>query len=209
MLDELLRIGGRRSWELPELPSLNRLPARAWLDRAGTPRHRPLDGTWDFRLVARPDEAPAALAEQDGWTRVQVPGLWTMQGFGRPQYTNVQMPFPERPPHVPEQNETGVYRRTFTVPRGWRSRPVVLGFGGCEGALHVLVNGRPVGIAKDARTPAEFDVSELGRTSCTRSSSAGRTRASSATRTNGGTRGCRARSTSSRRRSATCTSAPT
>jgi beta-galactosidase len=64
---------------------------------------------------------------------------------------------------VPEQNETGIYRRTFTVPRGWRSRPVVLHFGGSEGVLYVLVNGAPVGIAKDARTPAEFDVSDLVR----------------------------------------------
>ena len=73
------------------------------------------------------------------------------------------MPFDDPPPHVPEQNETGIYRRTFTIPRGWRSRPVVLHFGGAEGALYVLVNGEPVGIAKDSRTPAEFDVSELVR----------------------------------------------
>ena len=92
-----------------------------------------------------------------------MPGLWTMQGFGQPHYTNVVMPFRDPPPHVPEQNETGIYRRTFTIPRGWRSRPVVLHFGGAEGVLYVLVNGEPVGIAKDARTPAEFDVSELVR----------------------------------------------
>ena len=88
-----------------------------------------------------------------------MPGLWTMQGFGQPQYTNVVMPFPDLPPHVPEENETGIYRRSFTIPRGWRSRPVVLHFGGAEGVLYVLVNGEPVGIAKDSRTPAEFDVS--------------------------------------------------
>ena len=92
-----------------------------------------------------------------------MPGLWTMQGFGAPQYTNVVMPFDDPPPHVPEQNETGIYRRTFTVPRGWRVAPVVLHFGGAEGVLYVLVNGEPVGIAKDSRTPAEFDVSELVR----------------------------------------------
>ena len=92
-----------------------------------------------------------------------MPGLWTMQGFGRPHYTNVVMPFPDLPPNVPEQNETGMYRRAFTIPRGWRSRPVVLHFGGAEGALYVLVNGEPVGIAKDSRTPAEFDISGLVR----------------------------------------------
>ncbi len=98
-----------------------------------------------------------------GWREVEVPGLWTMQGFGKPHYTNVVMPFPDLPPNVPEQNETGIYRRAFTIPRGWRSRPVVLHFGGAEGALYVLVNGEPVGIAKDSRTPAEFDISSLVR----------------------------------------------
>ena len=124
---------------------------------------RSLDGGWEFRLVARPEDASRALSVSRGWQQVDVPGLWTMQGFGRPHYTNVVMPFHELPPHVPEQNETGIYRRTFTIPRGWRSRPVVLHFGGAEGALYVLVNGEPVGIAKDSRTPAEFDISALVR----------------------------------------------
>jgi beta-galactosidase len=84
-----------------------------------------------------------------------------MQGFGRPHYTNVVMPFDDPPPDVPDENETGIYRRRFRVPRGWRSRPVVLEFGGSEGMLCVLVNGEPVGIAKDARTPATFDISDL------------------------------------------------
>jgi beta-galactosidase len=145
---------------LPELASLNRLPPTATLARSAS-RTRDLGGRWEFRLAARPDDAPRALDTKGGWSEVDVPGLWTMQGFGRPHYTNVVMPFDDLPPNVPEQNETGVYRRTFTLPRGWRSRPVVLHFAGAEGALYVLVNGEPVGIAKDARTPAEFDISAL------------------------------------------------
>jgi beta-galactosidase len=160
-LEELLYLGGSASWELPGVPSLNRLPAHATLDRAGTQRHRSLDGEWQFKLAASPEEAPAELAVRAGWRRASVPGLWTMQGFSTPRYTNVQMPFSELPPHVPDDNETGLYRRSFEVPRGWHRRPVVLSFGGCEGALFVVVNGEPVGIAKDARTPAEFDISEL------------------------------------------------
>ena len=153
-------VGGQPSWELPELASLNRLPPVATLTRSAS-RVRSLDGDWDFRLAARPEDAPRALGMKRGWHTVEVPGLWTMQGFGQPHYTNVVMPFEELPPHVPEQNETGIYRRAFTLPRGWRSRPVVLHVGGSDGALYVLVNGEPVGIAKDARTPAEFDISAL------------------------------------------------
>ena len=98
-----------------------------------------------------------------GWREVEVPGLWTMQGFGKPHYTNVVMPFPEPPPNVPEQNPTGIYRRAFTIPRGWRSRPSCSTSAASRVRCYVLVNGEPVGIAKDSRTPAEFDVSSLVR----------------------------------------------
>ena len=174
-LERLLLLGGRPSWELPELQSLNRLPARATLisfptpaaaatfDRAATRWHVSLDGSWDFKLADRPAAAAAALRGARGWDTVDVPGLWTMQGYDRPQYTNVQMPFAEPPPHVPEANPTGIYRRRFTVPRGWRRRRIVLGFGGVEGVLYLLVNGEPVGISKDSRTPAEFDLTDLVR----------------------------------------------
>jgi beta-galactosidase len=158
-LESLLWPGGRPSWQLPELPSLNRLPARAWLERE--PRRRQsLAGEWEFHLAARPEEA---VTPPRRWDRVEVPGLWTMQGYDRPQYTNVVMPFADLPPTVPDANPTGLYRRSFTIPRGWRRRRIVLGFGGVEGALYLLVNGQAVGISKDARTPAEFDVTALVR----------------------------------------------
>jgi beta-galactosidase len=155
-LETLLRHGGGRSWESPELTSLNRVPPSATLERAGA---LALDGTWELALVARPEDAPGA----GGWSTAEVPGLWTMQGFAAPQYTNVRMPFDERPPTVPDANPTGVYRRRFDVPDEWRDRRIVLHFGGAEGALHVVLNGEPVGIAKDSRTPAEFDVTDLVR----------------------------------------------
>ena len=41
-----------------------------------------------------------------------------MHGHDRPHYTNVIMPFPNPPPSVPEQNPTGLYRTTLTVPAG-------------------------------------------------------------------------------------------
>jgi beta-galactosidase len=160
-LQALLFPGGRRSWETPELTSLNRLPPSATLARPAD-RIRVLDGDWEFRLVGRPELAARAVRR---WHTVRVPGLWTMQGFGTPHYTNVVMPFPDQPPRVPEQNPTGIYRRRFALPRGWRGRRVVLHFGAAEGVLYVLLNGEPVGLAKDSRTPAEFDVTELVRRS--------------------------------------------
>jgi beta-galactosidase len=161
-LEALMHPASDPSWESPELTSLNRLPPHATLERAPA-SWRSLDGEWLLKVAERPEAAPAALAAARGFRAVEVPGLWTMQGLGSPQYTNVVMPFDTRPPRVPDENPTGVYRHAFRVPRGWRRSRVVLHFGGVEGALHVLLNGQPVGIAKDARTPAEFDVTGLVR----------------------------------------------
>ena len=79
-LESLLHPGGRRSWENPELTSLNRLPPRATLERAAN-LERSLDGDWEFRLVDRPDDATRALGLTGGWDAVRVPSLWTMLGY--------------------------------------------------------------------------------------------------------------------------------
>ncbi len=100
------------SWTRPEAVSLNRLPMSTFLrDDADV---LSLDGPWSFTLLDRPGGAVRSEAT------VQVPGCWTMQDVGdRPQYTNIQMPFPGPPPHVPADNPTGVYRRRVDIPEDW------------------------------------------------------------------------------------------
>jgi beta-galactosidase len=173
--DSLLYLSGAKTWEMPQLPGLNKLPPRATLipypsaadaltlSRENSPWFQNLNGQWDFKIFPRPDAATEASIRAGGWASIEVPGNWTMQGFGKPHYTNVQMPFPNLPPDVPDDNPTGVYRREFLLPETWRDRRIVLHFGGCEGALYVFLNGQPVGLSKDARTPAEFDVTGLAR----------------------------------------------
>ncbi len=167
----LLFISGAKTWEMPQLTSLNKLPAHATMipypspaealafDREKSPWFRDLSGQWDFKIKPRPEAVTLDDLSSGGWESVAVPGNFTMQGFGQPHYTNVVMPFPQPPPHVPEENPTGIYRRAFTVPADWQGRRVILHFGGSDGALYVYVNGHPIGISKDARTPAEFDIS--------------------------------------------------
>lgn len=175
----LLHLSNAKTWEMPQLPGLNRLPARATLypypspelalsmDRDKSPWYLSLNGQWDFKIKTRPEEVTEAEVKPGDWSPIQVPGNWTMQGvdkdhpYGKPHYTNVVMPFPNIPPDVPDQNPTGIYRREFHLPSDWRDRRVVLHFGGCEGALYVYVNAQPVGMNKDARTPAEFDITDL------------------------------------------------
>ena len=168
---------GVRTWELPECTGLARLPARSPLvpypdaDAArraeGSPWLLSLDGSWRFKLVGRPEDAPPDFAEPGHddrqWSAIEVPGAWTLQGHDRPHYTNVVMPFAADPPRVPEKNPTGLYRRRVVLPEAFEGRRVVLHFGSAESVLHAYVNGRAVGMSKGSRLPAEFDVSDALR----------------------------------------------
>src|SRR6266487_4818384 len=116
-----------------------------------------LDGTWKFQLLERPDAEPS-----DEWRDIEVPGCWTMQDtWDLPQYTNVQMPWPIRPPHVPERNPTGLYGRLFDLPTSWAGKRVVLHVGAAESVVIVTVNDVEVGLSKDSHLAAEFDVTEV------------------------------------------------
>jgi beta-galactosidase len=149
-------VAGLRPWLAPELTSLNRLPTHAVRHDDGASRID-LDGRWRFQLLRSPDAEPAAE-----WSEAEVPGCWTMQGFDdRPQYTNVQMPFPGFPPAIPDDNPTGVYERDVTIPAEWRDRRVVLHVGAAESVLIVSIDGREIGVSKDSHLAAEFDLTEI------------------------------------------------
>ena len=175
----LTHIGELKPWSDPEVVSIGRLPMRPptvayqdvatarTADRTASPWWRPLDGRWRFRLAEHPDRVPAAWlggAHDDDrrWATLAVPGNWTVQGVGdHPHYTNVQMPFDGPPPRLPDRNPTGVYRRTFTLPRGWRSRQVVLHVGAADSVHAVYVNGRFAGYGTDSRLASEYDITPL------------------------------------------------
>ena len=148
-------------------PSIWPAPSREVAVRAphdSNPWFRSLNGHWRFAVAVDPDAAPVGFESADfddtTWAQVAVPGLFTMQGFAAPIYTNVQMPFRPQPPFVPHDNPTGLYRTTFSVPKTWRTRRTILHFGGAESVLLVWVNGVAVGLSKDSRLAAEFDITE-------------------------------------------------
>lgn len=165
------------SWQLPELTNINRLPARATLhpfataaqaktrDQNKSPFVQSLDGDWRFKLYPKPEAVPAKAVSPKtadaNWDTLPVPSNWTMHGHSKPIYTNVQMPWANDPPRVPEDNPTGVYRRTFRLPTQWKDRRIVIHFGGAESVLNVYINGRFVGMAKDTRLPSEFDITDF------------------------------------------------
>ncbi len=164
-------------WRQPELTQIGRLPMRAPLgafrdaasvaeDPARSPWRRSLDGAWRFRLIDRPTDAPQRWTQSGysdaNWREIDVPGCWTRQATADlPHYTNIIMPWPEDPPFVPDDNPTGLYRREFSTPAGWKGRRVVLHLGGAESMVLVWCNGEFVGLSTDSRLPAEFDLTPM------------------------------------------------
>ena len=146
-------------WMSPETTSVNRLP----MLNIEHFEQISLDGTWRFQLLHSPTEK---LGKR--WASIPVPGLWTMQEpsdvfFDKPIYTNTQMPFEEQPPFVPAENPTGIYERDFEVPKSWAGKRVVLQVGGYESVALIHINGQEVGLSKDSRLAAEFDVTQYVR----------------------------------------------
>ncbi|MGC9348455.1 MAG: glycoside hydrolase family 2 TIM barrel-domain containing protein [Anaerolineae bacterium] len=121
------------------------------------------------------------------WGEIQVPGNWQVQGYGQPIYTNVTYPFPidprfkeahermdrgskisewrmpkdalDYPLDVPhDDNPTGLYRTTFTVPDAWHGQQIFVRFEGVDSGFHLWVNGQSVGYSQGSRLPAEFNL---------------------------------------------------
>jgi beta-galactosidase len=140
--------------------------------RAASPWYQSLNGTWKFHgsetVSARPVDFYALDFDATAWDDIEVPSCWQMKGYGYPIYVNMMRdnahcPWGEMdPPKIPPgRNAVGSYWRTFTLPRSWNGRRVLLTFDGVESAFYLWCNGRKVGFSKDSRTPAEFDLTDL------------------------------------------------
>ena len=159
-------IGDLRPWADPSTIEIGRLPSRPERGDVSSPWRRSLDGDWSLRLWTHPDQVGARAltgsTSAAGWHTVAVPGNWTVQDTGDlPHYTNVQMPWSLRPPALPDELTTGVYRRTFEVPTEWSGRQVVLRIGGAESVHAVYVDGTFVGYGTDSRLPSDYDVTSV------------------------------------------------
>ena len=162
-------------WQNPSVTQRNRQPAHASLlpytdeasaltgERGATPFFQLLNGRWQFLYLAAPHQAPAGFESEaydaSGWDSIAVPSNWQMVGYGHPNYTNVNYPYPVDPPYVPDDNPTGLYRRSFSLPAAWDGRKTFLVFEGVDSAYYVWVNGQLVGYSQVPHLPSEFDIS--------------------------------------------------
>ena len=164
----------KNDWENQEITNINRLESRAWLasyiDRdealvdcvAQSPFRMTLNGNWKFLFFHSPAEIECGEGFEERFeegTDMPVPSNWQTEGFGIPQYTDTAFAMPLDPPNVPNDNPTGVYMRTFDIPKEWEGRTVTLRFGGVDSFFYVYVNEKFVGMSKGSRIASEFDIS--------------------------------------------------
>ncbi len=136
-----------------------------------------LNGTWKFHYSENFSGRPMKdfynmEFDAQSWSDIQVPGNWEIQGFGTPIYVNTTYEFtsPGHPPYwdrpapplVPEEfNPTGTYRKEFNIPQSWDGQEIILSSDATKGAAYFYLNGKFLGLTKDGKLPARFDITDL------------------------------------------------
>lgn len=116
---------------------------------------------WKFRYFEcfdDIDESVLTNPEKVDWNEIPVPSCWQMHGYDKPQYTNVNYPFPCDPPYIPHINPAGVYSTDFYIDEEWDHKLKHLVFEGVDSAFYLYVNGEFVGYSEVSHNTSEFDI---------------------------------------------------
>ena len=144
-------------------------------DRHASPYFLSLNGVWKFHYTEDPTQRITRFAnlgnEASAWKEIKVPGNWEVQGYGIPIYVNQPYEFvaPDapymqapNPPMIPEKfNPVGTYFRTLEIPQNWDGQDVFISLDASKSATYVYLNGQFVGMGKDSKTPARYQITSF------------------------------------------------
>ena len=140
------------------------------LRRGESPYQKKLNGKWRFYwqmgVEGLPEQFQAENFDDSGWNEIEVPGVWQLQGYGKPIYLSSSYPdaietAKDKIPAINHaKNEVGIYRRTFTVPAEWKGKQIFIHFGAVKSAFFLYINGKRVGYSQGSMTPAEFRITD-------------------------------------------------
>ena len=171
----MLNINSAPDWDNLKILSKNRIPSRTYFIPGETesvkavPREKLngknillLSGTWEFKYFNSVADVPedfvtAPLAGK----QEKVPSVWQAQGYEKWHYTNVNYPIPVDPPHVPNHNPCGIYKRRFTLPQSFDGKEIFLSFLGVASSYHVYINGVLAGYNQVSHMTGEFNITDL------------------------------------------------
>lgn len=153
------------------------------LDLSQSPYYLNLNGTWKFRWTGLPTGVPSGFYAKDfndtTWDNITVPYPWQVyavrngKSWDKPLYVNTSYPFAYTDTYSVMadrwgnwtysgnmKNPVGCYRKTFTLPDGWKDRKTFIRFCGAGHAYYVWVNGQFAGYAEDSYLPSEWDITD-------------------------------------------------
>ena len=135
-----------------------------------SPNYKSIEGEWSFVWYkhltdAYPADFFALNFDDSKWGKMVVPGLWELNGYGDPLYSNKGYAwdnvFVDCPPIVPQfNNHRGLYRRKIDVPAEWRGKHIFVHIGSATSNLALWINGKRVGYSEDSKLQAEFDITK-------------------------------------------------
>ncbi len=128
-----------------------------------------LSGYWKFFCARNEGQVipgfEAAGFDCTGWEDIAVPAHIQMEGYGKPQYVNVQYPWDGHEEleigEIPTDfDPVACYVKYFYLPEAMRGKRVFVSFQGAESCVAVWLNGHYVGYGADSFTPSEFDLTD-------------------------------------------------
>ncbi len=125
-----------------------------------------LCGEWKFRWLPSIDRIENIEKEfERADEKISVPGCWQLQNgrkYDKPQYTNVNFPFPCDPPYLPDEIPCGLYERAFFIDaEQQKNKKTYINFEGVDSAFYVYINDRFVGYSEVSHCTSEFDISRF------------------------------------------------
>ena len=123
-----------------------------------------LCGEWQFAYFNNICELNVDPAGEECLSdSIRVPMSWQAAHkdvTDRPQYTNINYPYPCDPPYIPEDNPCALYRRTFTLAPELGDRRIYINFEGVSSCFYLWINGEMVGYSEVSHMTSEFDITD-------------------------------------------------
>lgn len=126
-----------------------------------------LCGAWDFKWypsVYEVEGTDVPFFPSEGFDKLDVPMNWQValgRGYDVPNYTNINYPIPVDPPHVPDDDPVGLYRRFFTVTEEMiADKDVMINFEGVDSCFYLYVNDRFAAYSQVSHMTSEVDITE-------------------------------------------------
>ena len=128
-----------------------------------------LNGYWKFHHARNEAQVIPGFEAADfdcrAWEDIAVPAHIQLEGYGVPQYCNVQYPWDGwqdlKSGELPERyNPVASYVKYFYLPESMRGKRVFVSFQGAESCVAVWLNGHYVGFSSDSFTPSDFELTD-------------------------------------------------